>query len=196
MMRDEDRFMEEIANNLPVLKAKMKAYCASTKRTWDEDVFSDTILKCYNAIKKKGGLNDVSAKGIMDYFFQAFSVNIKREALYSRNSKRDNSNDLFGDYEQYQENNLTEIEKVEQDLKKDFATLYLLKRAEEHFDPETFYLFNLKHIGQYTYKQLQQHVKAKAIRQRVAEVKRWLKENVTKQEIDEAYNIFKLQNQI
>ena len=91
---------------------------------------------------------------------------------------------------------MTESEKVESDLYKDFAVLYLLKRAEQQFDPETFYLFNLKFIGQYTYKQLQEHVKAKAIRQRVAEVKRWLKENVTKEEIDDAFNIFKIQNQI
>lgn len=195
-MKDEELFLETIGNMLPVLKPKMKAYCNSMNKQWSEDVFSQTILNCYNAITKKGGLVDKSEKGIENYFFQAFYTNTKREALYSRNAKRDNTNDLFGEYEHYQGTNLTESEKVESDLYKDFAVLYLLKRAEEQFDPETFYLFNLKFIGQYTYKQLQEHVKAKAIRQRVAEVKRWLKENVTKEEIDDAFNIFKIQNQI
>lgn len=195
-MKDEELFIKTIGEMLPVLKPKMKAYCNSMNKQWSEDVFSQTILNCYNAIARKGGLADKTEKGISNYFFNSFYTNIKREALYSRNAKRDNTNDLFGEYEHYQGTNLTESEKVESDLYKDFAVLYLLKRAEEQFDPETFYLFNLKFIGQYTYKQLQEHVKAKAIRQRVAEVKRWLKENVTKEEIDDAFNIFKIQNQI
>lgn len=195
-MKDEELFIKTIGEMLPVLKPKMKAYCNSMNKQWSEDVFSQTILNCYNAIARKGGLADKTEKGISNYFFNSFYTNIKREALYSRNSKRDNTNDLFGEYEHYQGANLTESEKVESDLYKDFAVLYLLKRAEQQFDPETFYLFNLKFIGQYTYKQLQEHVKAKAIRQRVAEVKRWLKENVTKEEIDDAFNIFKIQNQI
>ena len=195
-MRDEDIFLKEIGNVLPALKPKMKAFCTSTNQKWDEDVFADTIVKCYNAIKKKGGLNDITPKGIENYFFQSFAINIKREAQYSRNSKRDDSGDLFGEYELFQERNITEAEKVESDLYKDFAVLYLLKRAEEQFDPETFYLFNLKFIGQYTYKELQKHVKAKAIRQRVAEVKKWLKENVTRDEVNEAFNQFKIKNQI
>lgn len=195
-MKDEELFMKTIGEMLPVLKPKMKAYCISMNKQWSEDVFSQTILNCYNAIARKGGLADKTEKGISNYFFNSFYTNIKREALYSRNAKRDNTNDLFGEYEHYQGTNLTESEKVESDLYKDFAVLYLLKRAEQQFDPETFYLFNLKFIGQYTYKQLQQHVKAKAIRQRVAEVKRWLKENVTKEEIDDAFNIFKIQNQL
>lgn len=195
-MKDEELFIKKIGEMLPVLKPKMKAYCNSMNKQWSEDVFSQTILNCYNAIARKGGLVDKSEKGISNYFFNSFYTNTKREALYSRNAKRDNTNDLFGEYEHYQGTNLTESEKVESDLYKDFAVLYLLKRAEQQFDPETFYLFNLKFIGQYTYKQLQEHVKAKAIRQRVAEVKRWLKENVTKEEIDDAFNIFKIQNQL
>lgn len=195
-MKDEELFIKTIGEMLPILKPKMKAYCNSMNKQWSEDVFMQTILNCYNAIARKGGLADKTEKGIENYFFNSFYTNIKREALYSRNAKRDNTNDLFGKYEHYQGTNLTESEKVESDLYKDFAVLYLLKRAEQQFDPETFYLFNLKFIGQYTYKQLQEHVKAKAIRQRVAEVKRWLKENVTKEEIDDAFNIFKIQNQI
>lgn len=195
-MKDEELFIKTIGEMLPVLKPKMKAYCNSMNKQWSEDVFMQTILNCYNAIARKGGLVDKSEKGIENYFFNSFYTNTKREALYSRNAKRDNTNDLFGEYEHYQGTNMTESEKVESDLYKDFAVLYLLKRAEQQFDPETFYLFNLKFIGQYTYKQLQEHVKAKAIRQRVAEVKRWLKENVTKEEIDDAFNIFKIQNQI
>lgn len=195
-MKDEELFIKTIGEMLPVLKPKMKAYCNSMNKQWSEDVFMQTILNCYNAIARKGGLVDKSEKGIENYFFNSFYTNTKREALYSRNAKRDNTNDLFGEYEHYQGTNLTESEKVESDLYKDFAVLYLLKRAEQEFDPETFYLFNLKFIWQYTYKQLQEHVKAKAIRQRVAEVKRWLKENVTKEEIDDAFNIFKIQNQI
>ena len=191
-MKDEELFMEEIAKILPTLKPKMMAFCAAQNREWSEDVFSDTIIKCYNAIKKKGGLNDTSPKGVSDYFFQAFAINIKREAQYARNSKRDNTSDLFGEYETHSEqHDLTLEEKIKQDCFKDFATIYLMKRAEENFDDESFHLFNHKTLGNLTYKELQKkYPNTKAIRQKVAAVKRWLKENVTKEEVVKAFEEF------
>ena len=191
-MKDEDYFLQKIGEILPQLKEKMKAYCYHTKQEWDEDVFSDTIIKCYNAIQKKGSLNDKSDYGVQCYFFQSFSINIKREQQYSRNSKKDNSKNIFKTYEDWMENNLlTPIEKIQQDTYKDFATLYILTKAEQNNDAESFYLFNLKHLGGYTYKELQEKTHAKAIRQKVANVKRWIMNNVTKEEVQNAYEDFK-----
>ena len=192
MMRDEDIFLKEVGKILPTLKPKMKAFCTSTNQKWDEDVFNDTIVKCYNAIKKKGGLNDTTPKGVSDYFFQAFAINIKREAQYSRNSKRDNTSDLFGEYEAHSEQHDLKLEeKIKQDCFKDFATIYLMKRAEENFDDESFHLFNHKTLGNLTYKELQKkYPNTKAIRQKVAAIKRWLKENVTKEEVVKAFEEF------
>lgn len=190
MMKDEDIFLQKI--DITTLKPKMKAFCASSNKEWNEDVFSETIVRCYNAIQKKGGLDDKSEKGVENYFFQAFAINIKREAQYARNSKRDNTNDLFGEYETHSEqHDLTLEEKIKQDCFKDFATIYLMKRAEENFDDESFHLFNHKTLGNLTYKELQKkYPNTKAIRQKVAAVKRWLKENVTKEEVVKAFEEF------
>lgn len=191
-MTDAEQFMEHIASIYEELKAKMIGYCSTQKLTWDEDVFSETIVKCYDTIQRQGKLIDNSSKGIENYFFQSFYRNIKREKQYSRNKNRDNSSDLFGDYERYNEqHNLSQDEKIRQDAYKDFAIIYIMKRAEEHFDDEMFHLFNLKMLGNLTYKQLQEKCpNAKAIRQKVVEVKKWVKENVTKEEIQRAFNDF------
>lgn len=191
-MTDAEQFMEHIASIYEELKAKMIGYCSTQKLTWDADVFSDTIVKCYDTIQRQGKLIDNSSKGIENYFFQSFYRNIKREKQYSRNKNRDNSSDLFGDYERYNEqHNLSQDEKIRQDCYKDFAIIYIMKRAEEHFDDEMFHLFNLKTLGNLTYKQLQEKCpNAKAIRQKVVEVKKWVKENVTKDEIQRAFNDF------
>lgn len=189
---DAELFMQHISSIYDELKHKMIGYCSTQKLTWDEDVFSDTIIKCYDTILKHGKLIDNSPKGIENYFFQSFYRNIKREKQYSRNKYRDNTSDLFGDYERYNvQHNLSQDEKIRQDAYKDFAIIYIMKRAEEHFDDEMFHLFNLKMLGDLTYKELQQKCpNAKAIRQKVVEVKKWAKENVTKEEIQKAFNEF------
>lgn len=191
-MKDEELFIKTIGEMLPVLKPKMKAYCNSMNKQWSEDVFMQTILNCYNAIARKGGLVDKSEKGISDYFFNSFYTNIKREALYSRNAKRDNTSDIFGDYETYSDKHeLTLDEKIKQDCFKDFSVMYLMRVAEENFDDESFHLFNHKTLGNLTYKELQaKYPNTKAIRQKVASVKRFLKDNVTKDEINKAFEIF------
>lgn len=189
---DAELFMKHISSIYDELKHKMIGYCSIQKLTFDEDVFSDTILKCHDTINKQGKLIDNSPKGIENYFFQSFCRNIKREKQYSRNKYRDNSSDLFGDYERYNEqHNLSKDEKIRQDCYKDFAIIYMMKKAEEHFDDEYFHLFNLKMLGNLTYKQLQEKCPySKGIRQKVVEVKNYLKENITKDEIQKAFNEF------
>ena len=188
-MTDAELFLQHISTIYDELKHKMIGYCAQQKITWNEDVFSDTMLKCYDTINKQGKLIDNSPKGIENYYFQSFCRNIKREKQYSRNKNRDTTNDLFGDYERYNEqHNLSQNEKIKQDAFKDFAIIYMMKRAEEHFDDEMFHLFNLKMLGNLTYKQLQEKCpNSKGIRQKVVDVKNWIKLNVTKEEINKAF---------
>lgn len=186
-----DKYLKWISLNYTPLKNKYRKYCIDNQYDWDDDVFSDTYLKIYEIILRKG-LKDDSETGFDNYTFQSFYRNIKREKQYSRNKYRDNTSDLFGDYERYNEqHNLSQDEKIRQDCYKDFAIIYMMKKAEEHFDDEYFHLFNLKMLGDLTYKELQEKCpNAKAIRQKVVEVKNYLKENVTKDEIQKAFNEF------
>lgn len=191
-MSDTELFFEHIGNILPTLKMKMRKFCQLTEQKWDEDVFSDTILKCAETIDKQRKLNDNSEQGIENYFFQSFQRNIKREKQYSRNSKRDNTSDIFQTYEDFQnKNELSQDEKIRQDLYKDFSVIYIMTKAEKNCDKESFHLFNLKTLGDYTYKELQEKCpQTKAIRQKCKQVKDWIKENITKEEINKAFNEF------
>ena len=191
-MTDQDIFLDYIAKHYTKLKYKYVNFCKEHNYKWDEDIFSDTILKCYEAIRKKGKLNDTTPQGIENYFFIAFKLNIKREGQYARNQKRDmniTSDDINEAYETwYNDNHITSLEKVKSDLFKDFSILYIMMVVEANFDQEHFYLFRIKTLGNLTYKQLQERTKIKASRQKVIDVKNWLKENVTKNDIKREFN--------
>ena len=193
-MEDKTRFINYINDHYNQLKLKYRRFCTEKQYDWDEDIFSDTILNCYNAIEKKGKLNDTSNQGIENYFFRSFKQNLQREKQYCRVSKRDlnyNSENINEVYEEwYNENNSLARVKLLNDLWKDFATLYILTRVEDNFDAEHFRLFRLKYlIPQMTYKKLQEKTQAKKCRQKVVDVKNWVKDNVTKQEIKKVFTL-------
>ena len=72
---------------------------------------------------------------------------------------------------------------------KDFATLYLLHKAEQNFDQESFYLFKQKVFEKgLTYKQLQERTGIKGCRQKVVTIKNWLKDNVKQSEVKEEFD--------
>ena len=190
-MSDKDKFINYINDHFNHLKYKYINFCREKGYQWDEDLFQDTILKCYEAIDKKGKLNDTTDYGIESYFFISFKLNLKREGQYARNQKRDlnvssdDINELYEDY--YNKNNSSSAQKVYKDLFKDFSVLYIMTVVEDNFDQEHFYLFRLKTLGNLTYKQLQDKTHIKASRQKVINVKNWLKENVTKDDIKKAF---------
>ena len=193
-MTDARLFLEYINDNYEILKNKYKTMCVQNQLIWDEDVFSNTILSCYNAINKKGKLEDTSNQGIENYFFRSFKQNVQRERQYCRVSKRDlnyNSDSINLAYENwYNDTKDTAINKIRSDLYKDFATLYIMHRVEDEFDAEHFRLFNLKTlIPDMTYKKLQEKTKCTSCRQKVIDVRNWVRNNVTKEEIKKAFNL-------
>ncbi len=184
-----DKFLKWINDNYQIQKDKLVAFCNDKKYEFDEDIFSDTYLKIYDKILKYG-IKDDSDKGFDNYMFISFKINTIRDRQYARNQKRDgNIINLSGAYENYKNTELTEQEKLKSDLYKDFATLYLLHKAEQQFDQESFYLFKLKVFEKgLTYKQLQEKTGIKGCRQKVVNVKNWLKENVRQQEVKEEFD--------
>ena len=187
-----DKFLKWINDNYQIQKDKLIAFCNDKNYEWDEDIFSDTYLKIYEKILKYG-IKDETDKGFDNYMFMSFKVNTLREKQYARNQKRDgNVVNLSGAYENYKNTELTEQEKLKSDLYKDFATLYLLHKAEQAFDAESFYLFKLKTFERgLTYKQLQEKTGIKGCRQKVVTVKNWLRENVKQSEVKEEFeNIY------
>lgn len=191
-MNDAAKFIKYINDNYDELFNRFQAFCNDKRYNFDADIFQDTIVKCYTLIDKQGYLKDTSNKGIENYFFMSFKQNLQREKQYARNQKRDDNVANLGLLnETYQNSKLTQEEKLKSDLKKDFYTLYLLHKVEDNFDAEHFYLFRLKIFTNLTYAQLAQKTGMKGVRQKVVNVKNWLKENVSKKEIENEFqNIY------
>lgn len=182
------KFLQWVNNNYEYLKQHHQAYCLNTRQNWDEDIFCDTYLKIYEKIRKYG-IKDDSDRGFENYLFIAFKTNTKREAQYSRNSKKDgNVKNLSELQEIYLNTKLTEREKLKSDLFKDYSCLYLLKLIEKHFPPEDCRLFKIKLFENLTYKQLADKIGEKGIRQRIVNIKNFLKENVSKEDIKKAFD--------
>lgn len=191
-MEDSRIFLNHINDNYDSLRKRFRNFCIEKHYDWDDDIFSDTIVKCHAAIEKKGSLRDTTPQGMENYLFQSFKINLKREKQYSRNSRRDtNVTGVEELYEQYYNDvNITAQEKVKSDLFKDFATVYLIKRVEEEFDAEHMHLFQLKYLCNLTYRELAEKTNSKGVRNKVLAVKDWLKENVKKDEIRKAFQEF------
>lgn len=188
-MEDAKRFINTVNDNYETIKKELQSYCDSVGETFDEDIFQDTILKCYTLIEKNGEMKDSSYQGCKNFMFQAFKRNLKRETQYARNQKRDGNITNLSKYnEVYLNSKLTQEEKLKSDLYKDFATLYLMKMVEENFDGEHFYLFRLKTFTNMTYAQLAEKTGIKGCRQKVVDVKNWLKENVKQQDIKDEFD--------
>lgn len=187
-MEDAIRFINYINDHYQEIYNSFLAFCNNKNYKFDDDIFQDTILKCYNLITKQGYMKDTSEQGMKNYFFMAFKQNLQRETQYARNQKRDgNIVNLTTANERFQNSKLTQKEKLLNDLRKDFFTLYLLRKVEENFDGEHFYLFRLKTFTNMTYAKLAEHTGAKGVRSKVVDVKNWLKSNVTKEEIEKAF---------
>lgn len=187
-MEDAIRFINYINDHYQEIYNSFLAFCNNKNYKFDADIFQDTILKCYNLITKQGYMKDTSEQGMKNYFFMAFKQNLQRETQYARNQKRDgNIVNLNAANERFQNSKLTQKEKLLNDLRKDYFTLYLLRKVEENFDGEHFYLFRLKTFTSMTYAKLAEHTGVKGVRQKVVDVKNWLKSNVTKEEIEKAF---------
>lgn len=188
-MEDATKFINTINDHYETVKKELQSYCDSVGERFDEDIFQDTILKCYLLVEKNGEMKDSSYQGCKNFMFQAFKRNLKREQQYARNQKRDaNVTNLSKHNELYLNSKLTQEEKLKSDLYKDFATLYIMKRVEREFDDEHFYLFRLKTFTNMTYAQLAEKTGIKGCRQKVVDVKNWLKDNVKQQEIKDEFD--------
>lgn len=183
---DKETFINHISSHYEELQCKFKEYCRLNNYQWDWDIFQDTIVKCHELIGKKGLLNK-TPYGIESYFFVSFRNNVRREKQYARNVKRDlnySSENIGRAYEDwYNANKLTTRDKIISDLWKDYATLYIMTRVEQNFNPEYFYLYRLKTLGLMTYKQIREKTNIKSARKKILEVSDWVKHNITKEEI-------------
>ena len=187
-MKDETIFLNYIGNNYDEVVNTLKILCSQRKQVLDEDLFHESILRCHKAIQKKGYMKDSSPYGIKSYLIRTYFNYVMEEKRSAKVKKRDqnyNSDNIGGLYEDYYNSNFTDArQKVVSDLFKDFSVLYIMMVVEQQFDNESFYLFKLKElIPDMTYKKLSEKTGLKAVRQKVVTVKKWVQQNISKEDI-------------
>lgn len=147
----------------------------------NEDMFNDTIIACYNSIARNN-LSDTTEKGMRNYLFRAFKVNLNAKSSYDK--RKDVVDDLSALAEQYENQGETTYNKIKKQLFDDYSLIYILEQVENNFDTITFNVFRLKTmLEKCTYQKLRDITKVRDCKKRVVKVMKWLRENITEKEI-------------
>lgn len=191
-MSDAELFLDYVNDHYNDIIAKLKILCGQRRQTFDEDTYHESILRCHKAIEKKGKLNDPTPYGIESYLIRSYFnlvIEIKRSCSHRKKDLNYNSDNIGGLYEDYYNSNFTDArQKVISDMFKDFSTLYIMMFVEQNFDAESFYLFRLKELSKdMTYKKLSEKTGLRGVRQKVVAVKKWVQENISKDEIRKSF---------
>ena len=150
----------------------------------NEDMLNDTILACYNSIARNN-LSDTTEQGMRNYLFRAFKVNLNAISNYDK--RKDVVDDLSTLAEQYENQGEATYNLIKKQLFDDYSLIYILEMVENNFDTITFHCFRLKTMLPCTYQRLREITKVKDCKKRVVKVNKWLRENMTRQDI---YNAF------
>lgn len=186
-MTSEQIYFNTLQTNYNKLKQICKDVCARNKEKFSEDIFQDTIVQVHKIIQKKGQLDDMSEKGILNYMTRSYVNNLRCEKRYAYIKKRDNNitQDEFN--ERYERSMSSREEKIIKDLLEDFSVLYIMKMVELNFDNEHYYLYKLKMLCNQTYKQIHDKTKIKKSRDKIIEVNKWVRENLTRDIIKQEF---------
>jgi hypothetical protein len=183
----EDVYFTCLNKNYNNLKQVCKDVCKRNKEKYSEDTLNDTVLQIHKIIQKKGKLDDMSDNGIMRYFVRSYVNNLRMEKRYAYYKKRDSNitQEEFND--RHEESLSSKRDKIIKDLLEDFSVLYIMKLVELNFPPEQLYLYKLKMICNKTYKQIHDETKIKKSRDKIIEVNKWVKHNLTRDVIKKEF---------
>ena len=186
-LKAEDVYFTCLNKNYNNLKQVCKDVCKRNKEKYSEDTLNDTVLQIHKIIQKKGKLDDMSDNGIMRYFVRSYVNNLRMEKRYAYHKKRDYNitQEEFND--RYEQSLSSKRDKIIKDLLEDFSVLYIMKLVELNFPPEQLYLYKLKMICNKTYKQIHDETKIKKSRDKIIEVNKWVKHNLTRDVIKKEF---------
>ena len=186
-LKPEEVYFKCINKNYNNLKQVCKDVCKRNKEQYSEDALNDTVIQIHKIIKKKGKLDDMSDNGIMRYFVRSYVNNLRMEKRYAYHKKRDYNitQEEFND--RYEQSLSSKRDKIIKDLLEDFSVLYIMKLVELNFPPEQLYLYKLKMICNKTYKQIHDYTKIKKSRDKIIEVNKWVKQNLTRDVIKKEF---------
>lgn len=180
-----DEWMETIGKEYDTIKNACRINSLKKGREWNEDVFQNTIVLCYDSICRNN-LRDRTSQGCRNYLFNAYNMNIIHEKITPYNSRKVEDEAILNNHNP--PDDCEAQEKVRMQLYNDFATLKILELAEANCDTTSFYCFRLKHLlPKMSYRKLVQITNIKNAKARVKSVIDWIKENVTESELIDEY---------
>lgn len=188
-MEIERRFLNHINDNYSRLvnTALLMFNNSKKKIEFSEDIFNDTIIKCYELLEKKKSMKDESPKGMDNYFLKSLYLNTMMEKRYAYVKKRSHDIDVNSVLSSRDNGDSQVQSKLVKDLKTDFSVLYIMMQVEEHFDQQHFYLYRLKTLCEMTYKDICNKTQIKGARNMIIEVRTWIQNNIKKEDIDKAF---------
>ena len=157
----KQEFLTYVANNFKTIKNKFELQIKRVGLSFDEDIFSDTILKC-NEKLKESNIND---KEMLYYFWMAFKNNTLREIGYIRNNTTDQMpEDIIDEYD---------------DEKIDLFDV-VTKLIIDEFGEEIYQLFSL-HANGMTYEELYKITKKENLKYIFRKVREYVRGKIKKE---------------
>ena len=157
----KQKFLTYVANNFKTKKNKFELQIKRVGLSFDEDIFSDTILKC-NEKLKESNIND---KEMLYYFWMAFKNNTLREIGYIRNNTTDQiPEDIIDEYD---------------DEKIDLFDV-VTKLIIDEFGEEIYQLFSL-HANGMTYEELYKITKKENLKYIFRKVREYVRGKIKKE---------------
>ena len=182
-MEGELIYFNCLKDNYNNIKHICQQLCIKNKETFSEDILNDTVIQIHKIIQKKGKLNDMSCSGITNYFIRSYVNNLRCEKRYAYHKKRDHNISQEEFNQRYEQTHSSKKDKIIKDLLEDFSVLYIMKLVELNFPPEQLYLYKLKMLCKKTYKEIHDQTHIKKSRDKIIEVNKWVKENLTRDKI-------------
>lgn len=187
-MEAELTYFNCIGGNYDKIKNICKQVCIRNKEQFSEDILNDTVIQIHKIILKKGKLNDMTCSGITNYFVRSYVNNLRCEKRYAYIQKRD-TNITKEEFQERHEQQQEQVKnKILKDMLEDFSILFIMKQVELNFSQEHFYLYKLKMLCKMTYKQIHDKTHIKKSRDKILEVNKWVKDNLSRDIIKKEFN--------
>lgn len=179
-----DKWLQYISTQYEDLKSRYESIARKSGYDVDEDLFSNTILYCYESISRND-LKDTSEQGMRNYLYRAFQTNLNMRDNYCK--RKDDVDDFDNKNEEYTLQGQPVYEKTKKQLFDDYSVIYIFDRIEQNFNTLDFHVYRIKHLMNYTYAKLKEVTGIKDCKKRVVKINKWVKENITYKEV---YNAF------
>lgn len=157
----------------------------------DEDLAGEVLIKTYNCIKNNGlstidleTEEDLKKKVFKNYFFISAKLTNITNKKYQQKSPIRETNENIDTID-----DLPTEEKIKNQIYKDYRVMYIVNTVEENFDAIDYRCFRLYHLlKNMTYAKLRQLTGIKNAKMRVITINKWLRQNITEQQILESFN--------